>query len=148
MIKWFKRWRSARPLQISDALPLHLKVGKVGENAAARHYAKNGFTILFRNIRIGRSEIDIIAESKNTIVFCEVKSRVQKEGDIQLDHNRPALAVDKEKRENLIMGARHFVKKYQKKGKYFRFDVVEVYLRNDLSVLALIPMQNAFTITR
>lgn len=127
---------------------MHLKVGKAGENAAARFYAKHGFTILYRNIKIGRSEIDIIAEDKEFIVFCEVKSRIHKESEIRSDHTRPALAVDKEKRENLIAGARHFAKKYQKKGKSFRFDVVEVYLHEDLSVLKLIPMRSAFTTDR
>ena len=148
MFEWFKRWRSARPLPINATLPAHLKVGKIGENAAARFYAKNGFTILYRNIRIGKSELDIIAESKEFIVFCEVKTRVQKEEKIHFDHTRPALAVDKEKRDNLIVGARHFAQKYQKKGKSFRFDVVEVYLREDLSVLDLCHMRSAFTLDR
>jgi putative endonuclease len=50
--------------------------GAQAEEAVARHLVARGWTILARNVRIGRCEIDIVArEPRGTIVFVEVRSR-------------------------------------------------------------------------
>jgi putative endonuclease len=50
--------------------------GDLAEQAVARHLAERGWTVLARNIRVGRSEIDIVArEPGGTLVFVEVRSR-------------------------------------------------------------------------
>ena len=50
-------------------------MGRRGEDAAAAHIAQMGYTILERNWRIGKAEIDIIAKDEAVIVFIEVKAR-------------------------------------------------------------------------
>ena len=52
-----------------------LDKGKIGEKYAEKYLKKNGYKILERNMRNEYSEIDIIAESKEYIIFVEVKSR-------------------------------------------------------------------------
>lgn len=49
--------------------------GIAGENLAAEYLAEKGYRILARNVRIGRGEIDILAEDGETLVFVEVKAR-------------------------------------------------------------------------
>lgn len=55
------------------------RIGRIGEDLAARHLQAHGFVILERNWRAAidavRGELDIIAMERSTLVFCEVKSR-------------------------------------------------------------------------
>ena len=52
------------------------KLGREGERRVAEYLRNNGYIILRRNWRDSRyGEIDIIAESRENIVFVEVKTR-------------------------------------------------------------------------
>ncbi|MCQ2744740.1 MAG: YraN family protein, partial [bacterium] len=54
----------------------NISVGKNGENIAKIYLEKLGYKILETNKRFSRyCELDIIALDKNTLVFCEVKTR-------------------------------------------------------------------------
>lgn len=52
----------------------HNETGKTGEKLAA-DWLEKGFTILEKNWRHKRLEVDIIAEKDNLLHFIEVKSR-------------------------------------------------------------------------
>jgi putative endonuclease len=49
--------------------------GAIGEQAAVDYLRQNGFMIVERNYRIGRSEVDIIASRYDELHFVEVKTR-------------------------------------------------------------------------
>ena len=49
--------------------------GALGEQTAVDYLRQNGFMIVERNLRIGRSEIDIIASRYDELHFVEVKTR-------------------------------------------------------------------------
>ncbi len=49
--------------------------GAIGEQAAVDYLRQNGFMIIERNYRVGRSEIDIIASRHDELHFVEVKTR-------------------------------------------------------------------------
>ena len=49
--------------------------GARGEDAAVKYLRQNGFTIIERNYRIGKSEVDIIASYRDELHFVEVKTR-------------------------------------------------------------------------
>ena len=51
------------------------KLGKIGEDTATRYLEKMKYTILKRNYRNRRGEIDIIASYNRTLVIVEVKAR-------------------------------------------------------------------------
>ena len=53
----------------------HHDTGKKGEDLAIDFLQKQGFTILLRNWRYKRYEMDIIAEKSNVLHFIEVKTR-------------------------------------------------------------------------
>lgn len=99
-------------------------VGKFGERLCAKHLKKAGYKILGRNRRIGKLEADIIAANKTHLIFTEVKTR---RTDLK-NSSRPASAVDRDKRENLIVFARSYVKTLSKKyaEKQIRIDVCEI----------------------
>ena len=50
-------------------------IGKLGEDHAAIYLQGLGYTILDRNWRFGKAEIDIIARDNEVLVFVEVKSK-------------------------------------------------------------------------
>jgi putative endonuclease len=54
---------------------LRHRLGRVGEQLAAEHLERRGFTIVSRNHRTRWGEIDLIAADGRRIVFCEVKTR-------------------------------------------------------------------------
>lgn len=98
----------------------HLRTGRQGEAQAERFLKKAGLSIVARNVRVGRDEIDLIARQGDTLVFAEVKTR---SGEA---FGRPAAAVDRTKRRRLSRAAVRFLKKRKLRPPYIRFDVVEV----------------------
>jgi putative endonuclease len=56
----------------SDARPA---LGRLGEQLAADHLVRLGWSILARNHRTRFGELDLVAVDGDTIVFCEVKTR-------------------------------------------------------------------------
>ena len=42
---------------------------------AARHLESQGFRIVGRNVRVGRLELDVLAEKAGMLVVCEVRGR-------------------------------------------------------------------------
>jgi len=121
--------------------------GTKGEESAASFLCGKGFKIIERNIRLGHSEIDIVAKNEKYIVFAEVKTR-RTYPDAHNGFGRPAAAVNFKKRLKLYEGAA----KYMKKNKEFcdglqpRIDVLEVYVSPNsekYKVLKIIHMPNA-----
>ena len=51
------------------------QLGQQGESLACEHYSRRGATIVERNWRFGRAEIDLIVLDKGELVFVEVKTR-------------------------------------------------------------------------
>ena len=50
-------------------------IGARGEDAAADGYRRRGYRIVARNWRCRLGELDVVAERRGLLVFCEVKSR-------------------------------------------------------------------------
>ena len=79
------------------------KLGRQGESLAVESYQKKGYTILKRNYRFGRSEVDIIARKGEVLAIVEVKSRTSTYfGD-------PQSFVSKKQQRSLIVAADRFV---------------------------------------
>lgn len=51
------------------------EIGQIGERLAEKHLISAGYTILEKNWRFKKAEIDIIAKIENILVFVEVKAR-------------------------------------------------------------------------
>ncbi len=96
-------------------------IGLAGEESAALFLEKSGYTVKGRRVRVGRSEIDIIAEDENYIIFAEVKTRrVSPDETIS-----PAAAVDEKKQGYLIRGTEEYLLT-NKTEKFVRIDIIEV----------------------
>lgn len=51
------------------------ELGAFGERVAAHHLEATGMTIVDRNVRISRTEVDLIARDGADLVFVEVRTR-------------------------------------------------------------------------
>ena len=108
------------------------QIGRYGEDLAAAHLIEHGFTVIRRNYRVSRNEIDIIAENEEYILFVEVKTRSALSIDIPSRYGRPSRAVTYEKRERTLYAARAYLHTHPT-DKRPRMDVIELYLRQNPS---------------
>ena len=98
------------------------KTGEWGEDVAVQFLRKKGYAIAGRRVRpdARNDEIDIIARKDGFLVFVEVKTRRDER------FGRPALAVDRRKRQALRRGAAAFIRRAHYPSMTYRFDIVEV----------------------
>jgi putative endonuclease len=71
--------------------PRHL-LGLRGEEIAAARLRRRGWTILTRNVRTRRGEIDLIARDRRTLVFVEVKTRCVRRAQTSIRDDQLPLA--------------------------------------------------------
>lgn len=83
-------------------------IGKLNEDRAAAYLSGRGYTLLGRNFRAARGELDIIAEKDGTIYFVEVKAR--KAGSLV----SPYEAVTTDKQRRLLAAAEAWLAKYRR----------------------------------
>lgn len=98
----------------------HNQLGKWGEDEAARYLEKKGYTILERNWKMGRRDLDIVALSEEEcLVVVEVKTRSSE------DLLEACLAVNVRKMRNVALAANAYVKS-KNISQEIRFDIVTV----------------------
>jgi len=51
------------------------KIGRSAEDIAAQHVLDDGFRVLWRNVRIGPLEVDLVAKKDDLVIIVEVRSR-------------------------------------------------------------------------
>ena len=158
-------------------VPEHLRRGKLGERAAKRYLKRKGLKFLMANFRSGRGEIDLIFRTDTSIakesahsdhgtlflrilgkcipinrlhftpitthclVFVEVKTRSSE------DWERPAAAVDKDKREHLTRCGLDYLRLLKNPLVKVRFDIVEVLLERG-RVREMRHLPNAFSMPK
>ena len=96
------------------------RVGRIGEEEAAKFLKNKGFQILERNFRAVRGEIDIIARDKKTLVFIEVKTGVTP------GFGEPEERVNQKKQRQIGKVAMRYLQRYGMYDIDCRFDVVSV----------------------
>lgn len=119
------------------------KIGRKGENIAAKYLKSKGYTILHRNYRSKRNEIDIAASYYKTLVFVEVKTTASDKAE---EFKAPSQAVDEHKKKCLIACAHDYIADKKRAYYGYRFDVIEVYLNRDKPEINHI--ENAFYIKK
>ena len=99
----------------------NIKKGNEGENLAALFLVEKGYRIVQRNYRHKHSEIDLIAELNNLLVFVEVKTRSS------LSFGYPEEFVDEKKISKILEGADQYLYETNWQGNV-RYDVVSIQL--------------------
>jgi putative endonuclease len=95
------------------------EIGKAGEEMAVKFLKKGGFTILKRNQRFQRAEIDIIAQKEDLLLFVEVKLRSSDE------YGEPEEFVSKAQANLILDAAEEYILANDWKGE-IRFDIIVI----------------------
>ena len=95
-------------------------LGRVGEQKAVDFLKKKGYKILETNYKTHVGEIDIIAEDNGTLVFVEVKTRLND------DFGQPSEAVTIKKQTKYYKVATEYLARQNKTDSLCRFDVIEI----------------------
>jgi len=94
--------------------------GRWGENLAATHYRRLGYSVLDRNWRSTSGELDLIVERDGIVVFSEVKAR-------RTDRYGPAAsAVGPAKQRRIRLLALRWLDLHRPQRDGIRFDVVAI----------------------
>ena len=106
----------------------NLSIGQNGEEIARKYLEKQGYKILETNRRFSKlSEVDIIAQDKDTLVFVEVKTR-------KTDFcGHPLEAITKSKYQHIRQGLFIYLKENPKYKKY-RIDAISVLLKPEVKI--------------
>jgi len=129
-------------------------LGRRGEDLAAEHFARLGFSTLARNVRTREGEIDLIAfdERTRTLVFAEVKTRAAGAGRVRPDQ-QPLSALRARQRRRLRRLARAWLARPPDQGRgrerrpsarTIRFDAVGVLLDRRGRLLRLDHIEGAW----
>ena len=97
----------------------HNELGKWGEDLAAEYLERKGYTIIERDWKSGRRDLDIIAQDGEVIVFVEVKTRRNSL------YGQPEEAVDYHKLHSLQQAISHYVK-FRNIRQEIRFDIISI----------------------
>ena len=96
------------------------ELGKLGEDLAVRELERLGYAVLARRYRTAFGEIDIVSNDAGTLVFVEVKARMDDE------FGTAAEAVTPWKQRRLTRMAREYLAREGIVDRACRFDVVAI----------------------
>ena len=97
----------------------HNQTGETGEAWAASYLVKQGFSILVRNYRYKKAEIDLIAQKGKQLVFVEVKTRTAN------NFGYPEESVTAKKEQLFLLAADEYIHQSQWQHD-IRFDIIAV----------------------
>lgn len=100
------------------------EIGSKGENLATDFLISKGYTILERNWRFKKAEIDIIAKDTNVLIFIEVKTRSYS------FYGEPESFVDKRKKKFIADAASQYMQQINYDWA-IRFDIIGILLKKD-----------------
>ena len=95
-------------------------IGRWGEDVAAKYLVSQGYTLLARNLRTGRGEIDIVACKEDRLIFVEVKTRSSNAFGF------PETAVTPKKQKHMLAAAEQYLQDNPDSSDTWQFDVIAV----------------------
>jgi len=115
------------------------RAARCGEAIAEQFCLLRGYTVVARNAREGRGELDLVAMDRDTVVFVEVKFRAA------TDRGGPLDAVTGKKRADVARAATRWLAEHRVTGRPVRFDVIGITWGSDGTELRLQHVPNAFS---
>lgn len=113
----------------------HNELGKKGEQLAVDFLLKRGYTIVERNYRFDKAEVDIIAQIKDTLAIIEVKTRST------ADFGNPQDFVKPKQIKNLVKAVDEYVT-VNELDVEVRFDIIAIVKQNNKFEIE--HLENAF----
>jgi len=94
-------------------------IGNKGEEYAVNYLFANKYNVLNRNYRLGRAEVDIIAQKDNILLFIEVKTRKN------IRFGYPETFVSEAQQERIHYVAEEYILQNNWQGA-IRFDILAI----------------------
>jgi len=94
------------------------KIGKWGEDVAAKYLEERGYSVIACNVRTPYGEIDIIVEKDGFTIFVEVKTRTSK------SFGPPEISVTPRKQEHMLTAAEHYAQEHELN--HWQIDVITI----------------------
>lgn len=104
------------------------QLGKAGEVIAGKYLQEKGYQIIARNFRIRYGELDIIATCGDSLVFIEVKTRINTQFGL------PEEAVTPRKLREIIKTAECFRQSHPDLPEELRIEVIGMILDADFKI--------------
>ena len=96
------------------------RIGRWGEEHAARYLQEHGYIILERNLRTPHGEIDILSRKDDLLVFVEVKTRSS------IAFGYPEQAVTPRKQAHMLAAAEAYFETHPDSSDAWQFDVIAI----------------------
>lgn len=123
------------------------RLGARGEELAARHLEARGLQVVERNFRTRYGELDVVARDARFLVFCEVKTRIVRNGAGSSDVLGPFAAIGPRKQRQVRAMAREWLGQARLDGPRpaeLRFDAIGVSFDRTGKLVALEHLEAAF----
>jgi len=124
-------------MQPADGNPAHA-LGRWGEDRAARYLAARGWTVLARNYRFGRKEVDLVVRRRDVVAFVEVKTRAGK------GFGRPQEAITPLKRREIEAVAAQYLARHRLGEAVVRFDAVAIMVGPPGGAVEIVHLEDAW----
>jgi putative endonuclease len=113
-------------------------LGRLGESAAQAFLKQSGWTVLDRNYRFGRREVDLVVRRGGLVAFVEVKTRAGG------GFGAPEEAVTWKKRREIEAVARDFLWRHRLDDVDVRFDVVAIVAEQRRGTIRIEHLEDAW----
>jgi putative endonuclease len=110
----------------------------MGETCASAYLIRNGWTVLDRNYRFGRREVDLVVRRGGLVAFVEVKTRAG------VGYGSPEEAVTRLKRREIETVAREYLWRRRLDDVDVRFDVVSILAGPGRKVVRIEHLEDAW----
>jgi len=122
---------------MSTTHPPHA-LGRFGEACALAYLVRNGWTVLEKNYRFGRREVDLVVRRGGLVAFVEVKTRAGS------GYGAPEDAVTRLKRREIEAVAREYLWRRRLHDVDVRFDVVAILAGPRRKVIRIEHLEDAW----
>jgi putative endonuclease len=110
----------------------------MGETCALAYLIRNGWTVLDRNYRFGRREVDLVVRRGGLVAFVEVKTRAG------VGYGSPEEAFTRLKRREIETVAREYLWRRRLDDVDVRFDVVSILAGPGRKVVRIEHLEDAW----
>jgi putative endonuclease len=107
-----------------------IKIGKLGEDLAAKYLTKNGYKIITKNYRTRDGEIDLVCQKDNLLVMVEVKTRTNAR------FGYPEESIDNQKLNKIINTTWHYINQHHLKLRW-QIDAISLIINQENQVVEL-----------
>jgi len=115
------------------------KIGRWGEDLAAKYLQELGYQIVSRNERTPYGEFDLIAKLADLVVFIEVKTRFSESFGL------PEISVNQTKTRHILDSVQFYLQSHPEMDCAWRVDVISIRRRADGNSPEIVVFENAIS---